>query len=163
MVSESIFRIIFILAGLVVSLILIRALAKSLVDSISVGNVRGKRFQTLSSIVTSTLSILVVLIAAIMVLKEVGFDVTPIIASAGVVGLAVGFGAQTLVKDVIAGFFLLIENQFSDGDEVEVSGKKGVVKKVTLRTVWLEDKDGAVHIIPNGSITTVSNFSKSKG
>ncbi len=162
MTSESIIRVVFILVGLLVALVLIKVTSRSLIDRISVGAVRGKRFQTLSGIVTSGLSVVACSVAFVMILKELGFDVAPLIASAGIVGIALGFGAQTLVKDVISGFFLLLEDQFSEGDQVEISGKKGTVKKVTLRTVWLEEKNGVVHIIPNGSIVLVSNFSKEK-
>ena len=95
-----------------------------------------------------------------MIVRELGFDIAPLLASAGIAGLAIGFGAQTLVKDLLAGAFILIENQFDEGDEVEISDKKGIVEKITLRTVWLKDKEGALHIIPNGSIAMVSNFSK---
>jgi small conductance mechanosensitive channel len=158
--TEVNLRILTIFIVAFVAWLVIQTLTKSFVLAVSVGTPRGKRLRTLTNLVKSTASVVIVTIATFMILQEVGFNVAPLLASAGVVGLAVGFGAQTLVKDVISGFFLLVEDQFDEGDEVEISGKKGVVKKITLRTIWLEDKEGTMHIIPNGTITMISNFSK---
>ena len=141
---------------------IVQLLTKGFVSSILVGSERGKRLRTLTNLVKSSASIVIAAVAVVMVLQEMGFNIAPLIASAGIVGLAIGFGAQTLVKDVIAGAFILIENQFDEDDEVEISGKRGTVVKITLRTVTIKDKEGAAHIIPNGSITIVSNFSKNK-
>ncbi|MCL5411554.1 MAG: mechanosensitive ion channel [Patescibacteria group bacterium] len=158
--SERGVKILTIVALAIVVRFLINLVIHNVVQRISPDGSRAKRIRTLTSILQTASLTVIFVIAALMVLKEAGFDVTPLIASAGVVGLAVGFGAQTLVKDMISGLFLLIEGQFHEGDEVEISGKKGVVKKVSLRTVTLKDKDGVRHIIPNGTITLVSNFSK---
>ena len=95
-----------------------------------------------------------------MVLGEVGISLAPILGAAGVVGLAVGFGAQSLVKDYFTGFFILLENQLRQGDVVEVGGKSGLVEEVTLRYVRLRDYDGNVHYVPNSLITTVTNMGK---
>jgi len=155
-------RILYILVVSVIVWAAVQVLTKSFVVSISVGTAKGKRLRTLTNLVKSAASVVIVSVGFVMVLQEVGFNIAPLIASAGIAGLAIGFGAQSLVKDVIAGFFILVEDQLDEGDEVEISGKKGVIKKITLRTIWLKDKDGTLHVVPNGSITIVSNFSKNK-
>ena len=94
--------------------------------------------------------------------RVLGIDLAPLLASVGVVGLSLGFGSQALVKDIVSGFFLLAEDQFSEGDDVEISGKRGIVEKMNVRTVYLRDKDGILHLVPNGSITVVSNFTRQK-
>jgi small conductance mechanosensitive channel len=121
---------------------------------------REQRAQTLSQILRSAGLVLIVLIAGTMILRELGLDVGPIIAGAGIVGLAIGFGAQTLVKDVISGFFILLENQFSVGDSIQVDGIAGGVEKMTLRATFLRDLEGTLHIIPNGEIRTLANKTK---
>jgi len=95
-----------------------------------------------------------------LILGEVGISIAPILAAAGVVGVAVGFGAQSLIKDYFTGFFLLIEDQIRHGEVIEVCGKKGKVEEVTLRHVRLRDFEGSVHFIPNSTITTVTNKSR---
>ncbi|MFQ5344119.1 MAG: mechanosensitive ion channel family protein [Anaerolineae bacterium] len=119
-----------------------------------------QRAQTLSQILRSAGLVLIVLIAGTMILRELGLDVGPIIAGAGIVGLAIGFGAQTLVKDVISGFFILLENQFSVGDSIQVDGIAGGVEKMTLRATFLRDLEGTLHIIPNGEMRTLANKTK---
>jgi small conductance mechanosensitive channel len=94
----------------------------------------------------------------LVILKEFGVEVAPILASAGVVGLAVGFGAQNLVRDVIAGFFIILENQIRVGDVAIVNGTGGLVEHINFRTTVLRDLAGVVHIFPNGSISTLSNL-----
>jgi len=96
-----------------------------------------------------------------MVLGAVGVELAPLLAGAGVVGLAVSFGAQSLVKDVISGLFMLFENQFGVGDVIRIEGVSGTVEKMTLRVVVLRDVHGTVHIVPNGQITKVSNLTRS--
>jgi small-conductance mechanosensitive channel len=99
-------------------------------------------------------------VASIMLLKELSVDIAPILAAAGVVGLAVGFGAQNLVQDFISGFFLLLEDQVRVGDVVSIGDKGGLVEKVTLRMVILRDLAGSVHFIRNGKIDVVTNMTK---
>ena len=155
-----VFRVILII---IVALILRVFLGRSVdtfVKGVSVGSLKSQRLSTVSSLLKAALITIIWVITFIMILKEIGFDITPILASAGIVGLAIGFGAQTLFKDVISGFFLLIENQFNEGDTVSILDKKGTVEKISLRVVSIRDKNGALHIIPNGSIAMVSNFSK---
>jgi small-conductance mechanosensitive channel len=119
-----------------------------------------KRADTLSSVIHWVLRIAILLVAAVMLLGQVGVQIGPIIAAAGVVGLAVGFGAQNLVQDVISGFFLLLEDQVRVGDVVQLGDKSGLVEKVTLRMVILRDFSGTVHYVRNGKIDVVSNMTK---
>ena len=153
-------QIIFIIVVAVGAWAATQLLTKGFVVAVSTGTPTGKRLTTLTGLIKGAVSTLIIAIAGFMILEEFGFNLAPLIASAGIVGLAIGFGAQALVKDIISGAFLLAENQFSEGDEVEISGKRGKVEKITLRTVHIRDKDGTLHVVPNGAITMVSNFSK---
>ena len=119
-----------------------------------------KRTQTLVSIVRYVASLGILLVAAMMVLKEFGVEIGPMLAAAGIVGLAVGFGAQSLVKDVISGFFILLEDQIRVGDVVQIAGKGGLVEKINLKTTILRDLSGNVHYVPNGQIDVVTNMTK---
>lgn len=121
---------------------------------------RAKRAKTLGGLVQNVLTTLVVIVATMMILREVGLDITPILTGAGILGLAVGFGAQTLVKDIISGFFLILENDVRIGDFVDIGAHSGIVEEMNLRTIVLRDAEGTVHVIPNGSIAALSNRSK---
>ena len=122
---------------------------------------QAKRVITLARVFRYAASVLVVVVAGMLVLNELGISIAPILATAGVAGVAIGLGAQSLIKDYLSGFFILVENQIRQGDVVEVGGKSGFVEEVTLRHVRLRDYDGNVHWIPNSAIVTVSNFSRS--
>ena len=119
-----------------------------------------KRTHTLSSILSSTSAALIGLIALFMLLSEVGLNITPLLASAGVIGIAIGFGAQSLIKDVLNGLFILMEDQYNKGDVVKVAGISGIVEDINLKRTVLRDLDGIVHSIPNGEITTSSNYTR---
>lgn len=119
-----------------------------------------KRADTLSSVVRWVLLSAILAITSMVILQDLGFAIGPILAGAGVVGVAVGFGAQTLVKDVITGFFILMEDQIRVGDVVEIVGKSGVVERVTLRMVTLRDLSGNVHFVRNSDISVVTNMTK---
>ena len=119
----------------------------------------GQRVRTLSRVIRYVLTVAVTLLGAILVLGELGISVAPILGAAGVIGIAVGFGAQSLVKDYFTGFFLLLENQLRIGDVVDAGGKSGTVEELTLRYLRLRDYSGNVHYIPNGNITVVTNMS----
>ena len=112
--------------------------------------------QTIAQLLRSVGRVVIVAIA-ILLTFNVFIDIGPILAGAGILGLAVSFGAQSLVKDVISGFFILFENQFAIGDVIEVAGKSGLVEKMTLRVVQLRDVEGVMHVVPNGEIKVVSN------
>ncbi|MBD3420676.1 MAG: mechanosensitive ion channel [Chitinivibrionales bacterium] len=119
-----------------------------------------KRVDTLAGILASTLRITVWVVILMLLLKRLGVDVAPIIAGAGIIGLAVGFGAQELVRDFISGFFMLMENQVRTGDVAIVNGTGGLVQNVGLRTIVLRDLSGVVHVFQNGKINTLSNMTK---
>ncbi|KRC10083.1 mechanosensitive ion channel protein MscS [Hydrogenophaga sp. Root209] len=119
-----------------------------------------KRADTLGRVFRYLATVVVSLIAGMLVLAELGVSVAPILGAAGVVGLAVGFGAQSLVKDFFTGFFILLENQIRQGDVVKIGDHAGSVEVVTLRYVQLRDYDGNVHYIPNGHISTVINMTR---
>ena len=119
-----------------------------------------KRVETLGRVFRYIAAVTVLVVATTLILSEVGIAVAPILGAAGVIGLAVGFGAQSLVKDYFAGFFILLENQMRQGDVVDIAGKSGLVEEVTLRYVRLRDYDGNVHYVSNGLITTVTNMSR---
>jgi moderate conductance mechanosensitive channel len=115
------------------------------------------RITTVGRVLRYTAAVVIVLVAGMLVLGELGISIAPILATAGVAGVAIGFGAQSLIKDYLSGFFILIEDQIREGDVVEVAGKAGVVEEMTLRYVRLRDGDGFVHFVPNGEIKLVSN------
>jgi moderate conductance mechanosensitive channel len=121
---------------------------------------RGKRARTLGSVVRNVMSALIVGVAALMVLREFQVDIAPVLTGAGIVGLAVGFGAQTLVRDIISGFFLILENQVRVGDSAAINGTAGTIEAINLRTIVLRDGEGTVHVFPNGGINTLANKSK---
>ncbi|HVH27246.1 MAG TPA: mechanosensitive ion channel family protein [Vicinamibacterales bacterium] len=119
-----------------------------------------RRTSTIGGILTSIVTVGVVFVAALMLLRELSIDVMPILTGAGIAGLAIGFGAQNLVRDVISGFFLILEDQVRVGDLARINGVTGVVEQVRLRTIVVRDGDGAVQVFPNGSITALANLSK---
>lgn len=119
-----------------------------------------ERVQTISGLVTNAVNIVAWSAASLMMLQQLGVNITPLLTGAGIAGLAVGFGAQNLVRDVISGFFFILEDQVHVGDVVEVNGTSGLVEAVKLRTLVLRDLSGTVHVVPNGEITTLSNKTK---
>ncbi len=138
---------------------LLRAFRSRIAPHIADGE-DARRAETLARVTRHLANVIIWLIAGMLALSEVGISVAPILGAAGVVGLAVGFGAQSLVKDYVSGFFLLLENQVTKGDVVEIAGKTGEVEDVTLRYVQLRDYGGNVYFVPNGLITVVTNMSR---
>ncbi|HEX6413165.1 MAG TPA: mechanosensitive ion channel family protein [Burkholderiales bacterium] len=122
-----------------------------------------RRIDTVGNAFRYFASVIVVLVAGMLILNELGISIAPILATAGVAGIAIAFGAQSLIKDYFTGFFLLIEDQIRQGDVVEISGKSGEVEEVTLRYVRLRDNDGFVHFVPNGEIKLVTNRTRGFG
>lgn len=118
----------------------------------------SKRVETIFQLIRQGLNITISSLGVLMILKEFGLDIGPILASAGVLGLAVGFGAQNLVRDIITGFFMILENQVRVGDVVQINGTGGLVEKINLRTIIIRDVTGTVHVFPNGTINTVANM-----
>ncbi len=119
-----------------------------------------KRAHTLGNILRHALLIIISFTAILMILGELGIQLGPLLATAGIGAVAIGFGAQGLVKDVISGFFIILEDQYRIGDAIEVAGVSGLVESVSLRRTVLRDLEGRVHIVPNGEIKVVSNLSK---
>ena len=124
------------------------------------GSESQKRAETLGALLGYVVSAAIVIVAATMVLGELGVSIGPVLAAAGIVGVAVGFGSQQLVQDVVSGFFILMEDQIRVGDVIEAAGHAGLVEGVTLRTTRLRDLTGSVHYIRNGKIDVVSNMTK---
>jgi len=119
-----------------------------------------KRAETLVRLLRQGVIIMLWVVTILIILHELGVDITPILASAGVLGLAIGIGAQNLVRDIIAGFFMILENQVRVGDVAIVNGTGGLVEAVNFRTIVLRDLSGIVHVFPNGTITTLSNLTR---
>jgi small conductance mechanosensitive channel len=119
-----------------------------------------RRAATLSGILTSLVTVSAVFVAMLMVLRELAIDVVPILTGAGIAGLAIGFGAQNLVRDVISGFFLILEDQVRVGDIARINGTGGTIEQINLRTIILRVGEGAVQVFPNGTITALANLSK---
>ncbi len=124
------------------------------------GPAQVKRVDTLTHVVRDVARVFILVVGSMMILSEIGIDLKPLLAAAGLSGLAIGFGAQSLVKDVISGFFILLENSVRVGDVVEVAGVAGVVEEVKLRTIMLRDLSGNVHVVPNGIVDKVKNMTK---
>jgi small-conductance mechanosensitive channel len=140
---------------------LIRLAARRILKAVDDGDdstltLREKRGQTVAQLLRSVGRVLVVVVAILLTLNTF-VEITPLLAGAGILGLTISFGAQSLVKDVLSGFFILLENQFAVGDVIEAGGKSGVVERMTMRVVQLRDVEGILHFIPNGTITVVSN------
>ncbi len=119
-----------------------------------------KRIETLGQVFGYIATVTIGVIAGMEIMHQLGISIAPVLATAGVVGVAVGFGAQSLIKDYFTGFFILLENQVRQGDVIEAGGKGGLVEEVTLRHIKMRDYDGNVHIIPNSTITWVTNYSR---
>ena len=156
-------KIVLVLIGAYVLTKVLRTIARKTADlhirklppGVSVQQVR-----TVTSVLTSVGVFFIFFVAALEVLGLLGLNLGPMLASAGIAGLAIGFGAQTLVHDFINGFFILLENQYDLGDVVRIAGVKGTVERMSLRNTVLRDEDGTVHIVPNSSIVIVSNTTR---
>lgn len=121
---------------------------------------RTQQLRTMSSVIYSVGVFMVMFLAALQILPLLGINMGPLLASAGIAGLAIGFGAQTLVRDFINGFFILVENQYDIGDTIKIAGVQGVVEDMTLRRTVLRDDNGSVHIVPNGEVKIVTNLTR---
>lgn len=143
-----------------VARILIRKSKDRMMSRGAVDVEKAKRAETMAGILEATARVLILVTALLMSLKALGLDIGPLLAGAGVIGLAVGFGAQSLVKDVISGFFILLENHMNIGDVVSIGDHAGQVESITLRLTVLRDLEGRVHIIPNGEISVITNMTK---
>ena len=137
-------------------------LIKKKLDSLdnSKDEAQTQRINTLFRILKNFVSIAILIVVIMLMLSELGIEIGPLIAAAGVVGLAVGFGSQTLVKDIITGLFIILEGQITIGDIVEVAGHSGRVEAITIRTVRLRDVNGHLHVVPFSEVTTVKNITQ---
>jgi moderate conductance mechanosensitive channel len=156
-------RLLLLLVGAYVLLRMIRLLTErfsSWLHGFTQSVERQKRAKTLSEIVQAAATSVLFIITAMLLLEEIGINIAPLLTAAGIGGLAIGFGAQNLVRDLITGFFLLLEDQIRVGDVVKVGDKSGLVEQLGLRVLILRDFDGSVHMIPNGNITTVTNLTR---
>ena len=156
-----------IVVVLVVAVVLIRLLSAATARLVQLSRsevlpaaIRAQQLRTLASVLNSVGIAVILFVAAMQVLPVLGINMGPLLASAGVAGLAIGFGAQTLVHDVINGFFILMENQYNVGDVVRLAGVSGSVESMSLRRTTLRDDTGAVHVIPNSEIKIVSNLTR---
>ncbi len=159
-------KILFIALGafiinLIISRIIENAVRIAVIrDETMTAEAEIQRENTLIRIFNKTIEVVIILIALLMILKEGGLDIGPMLAGAGIVGIAVGFGGQYLIRDVISGLFIILENQYRIGDVITINGKGGSVEDISLRKTTLRDLDGTVHHIPHGEIKIVSNQSK---
>src|SRR5262245_17762280 len=160
---EPLIRISIVLIFAAISLRVTHFLVGRLRLRLSVEDPEGehaKRMLTGTRVLQSAAAAVIVVLTALEVMAELGLNLMPLLAAAGIGGIAVGFGAQTLVKDFINGFFLLVENQVRVGDVVEIGGRGGLVESMGFRSLTLRDQNGNVHIIPNGSVEHVTNMTR---
>jgi len=155
-------KIVLVLVGAYILAKILRTIARKSADLHvrKLPPVRVQQVRTVASVLTSVGVFGIFFVAALEVLSLLGLNLGPMLASAGIAGLAIGFGAQTLVHDFINGFFILLENQYDIGDTVRIAGVKGAVERMTLRTTVLRDEDGTLHTVPNSSIQLVSNTTR---
>ena len=156
-------RIVIIVLGCLVGYRSVRVLAarlESLIAGAAPTEDEAQRASTLARVIRSTALVTIVIVTGLMILLELGLDVTPLIAGAGVAGVALGLGAQSLISDIIGGFFILMEDQFAVGDSIQVGNIAGGVEKMTLRATFLRDLEGTLHVVPNGEMRIVSNRTK---
>ena len=156
-------RIFFILVGYFVLVFLVRFLTRRFVKLVededrSTRSEREKRADTIAGIINTTSWIFFGVIVLFMMLREFNINITPLLTGAGVAGIAIGFGAQSVIKDFLQGFFILAEDQFRVGDVVKIGDHSGSVERITMRTTRLRSLDGNVHIVPNGEIKIVVNM-----
>jgi small-conductance mechanosensitive channel len=150
-----------ILINKIVARIIIKAVRIAVVPDRSMSKeAEIKREDTLIRIFNGALSVLMITLVLLMVMQEIGFQIGPILAGAGIVGLAFGFGGQYLIRDLISGLFIILENQYRIGDVINIDSTGGLVEDISLRMTTLRDLDGTVHHIPHGEIKKVSNLSK---
>jgi len=147
-------------AALVATRVVRRRILRAIRSREGLPRERQQQVITLIGIATWSVTVLIVTVAVLMLLSTFGIDITPMLAGVGVAGLAISLGAQTLIKDLLGGFFIVMENQYAVGDTIKVGALSGEVERVTLRTTSLRDDNGQLHIIPNGEARIVSNLTK---
>jgi small conductance mechanosensitive channel len=156
-------KLVLVIVGAFVLVRLLRAVTRKvagLQEKKLPPGMRAEQVRTLAGVITGVGVSVILFVAALEALSILGLNLGPLLASAGIAGLAIGFGAQTVVKDVINGFFILLEDQFNIGDTIRVAGVKGTVEAMSLRRTMLRDDDGTVHMVPNSEIQIVSNMTR---
>ncbi len=152
-------RILLIILGAYVGMYVLRAFTRKIIEKmIASGAKKKERRETLASVFWGTSRFVIITTAFLMILSELGLDIMPLLAGAGLLGLAVSMGSREIVADFLSGFFIISENQFYVGDKVKIGVTEGEVVNMTLRRTIIKDKDGAVHAIPNGQIKIVSKL-----
>ncbi|MBV9573704.1 MAG: mechanosensitive ion channel family protein [Acidobacteriales bacterium] len=162
-VREDLPKIVLIIAAAFILVRILRVITgrvATLQEKKISSRLRTQQIRTVTSVITSIGIFVIWFVATLMVLAQLNLHLEPLLASAGVAGLAIGFGAQTLVHDFINGFFILFENQYDIGDSIRIAGVKGTVEEMTLRHTVLRDEDGTVHTVPNSAIQIVSNMTR---
>ncbi|MCH8330396.1 MAG: mechanosensitive ion channel [Bacteroidetes bacterium] len=160
---EAIWIIILFFFGRLVLKLIVKRLARIVDDGDDAYTSQAeKRAETLSRILVSIGNVIIYAIILFMVLNVFGVDIRPILAGAGIIGLAIGFGAQSLVKDFVSGLFILVENQYGIGDKVKIGSFEGRVIRITMRSTVLKDDEGKIYYMSNGSINNVINLSQQK-
>lgn len=159
------FDLVWIIVFYFVAKVLLKLVVKKIIKVSAVVNARReagqkKRSETITKIISDNGNLVIDAAVLLMILNLFGLNIGPILAGLGIVGLAVGFGAQSLIKDFVSGLFILIENQYNIGDKVQIGSATGKVARITLRTTVLEDDENKIYYIANGSITAVTNFSQ---
>ncbi len=164
MPKNFLLTIIYLLSAFILNIIL-RKLLDSIVSKIKATNQQKliQKTQTLKSFLKSGLTVVIFTIFTLLILDLWGVNIAPFLTGAGLVGLSISFGAQTLIKDIISGIFIIFENQFNVGDYLKIGNLEGVVKKITLRQTILKDKDDNIIYIPNSQITSFVKFKKTNG
>ena len=157
-----------VLVAVLAAWLFIRFVARHIEKSGDDGNehlhsAREQRARTAAKLVRNFGRAVLLVVGTLMLLNQLDFNISPLLASAGVVGLAISFGSQSLVRDYVTGFFLQLEHQFALGDVIRIGGVEGTVENISLRLVYLRDTSGALHIIPNGAITQLTNLTRSWG
>ena len=158
--GEPLEIIIIFLAAFVIRFVVTRASNRVIRQAFGTNERRDQRSSTISTVLNTITTVMIWGTAFLMALTVMGVNIGPLLASAGIIGVALGFGAQTLVKDYISGIFLIIEDQYGIGDEVEIGTVRGIVEAVALRTTRVRDEAGVLWYIRNGEILNVANFSQ---
>ena len=167
LIKQNAVDVIAIIALFFLGRMLLRAVVKHFTKIVDDGDdahvsQKEQRAQTLGHIIVKTGNIVIYVVLLLMILRLFGIDITPILAGVGVIGLAIGFGAQSLVKDFVSGLFILVENQYGIGDKVKIGSFEGRVIKITMRSTVLKDEEGKLYYMSNGSINNVINLSQQK-
>ena len=161
--TDVVFIVLLFFLGRIILKLIVRKLIKTVDDGDDTyTSQKEKRAETLGHVIITTGNIIIYAVILLMVLGLFGIDITPILAGAGVIGLAIGFGAQSLVKDFVSGLFILVENQYGIGDRVKIGSFEGVVIRITMRSTSLKNDEGKTYHISNGSIKDVINMGHPK-